>query len=327
MRSEFLNELTVAREFKAEKFATETRIEKDFKAAVDRDDVLHFEQITFFRRLIDFIWIPILNRLPEKIGISFFIKSSRDGKKVRDFARTFRALEIFYAFDGKLHFKEEIKNPFQRFIDALFTWIWQHVHNVQAVRNRLKIVVRELNKAIEKLDINQVNLVSLGAGSARAVIETTANLNHNGRKIKVVLIDVSQAALDYNRMLAEEFRIFSDIERIKGRAEKLLQYCLPSVHIVEMVGLADYFRDNKAVKLFRVVFQTLAPGGYFIVSNIRPNPEEPFVKRIIGWKGMYYRNEKDLMKLLMEAGFSPAQIKLFVEPQNIHTVAVARKFV
>ena len=43
------------------------------------------------------------------------------------------------------------------------------------------------------------------------------------------------------------------------------------------------------------------------------------------WRGMHYRKAGDLMRLLKKSGFVEKNIKIFVEPQRIHVIAVAQK--
>lgn len=299
----------------------------------DKDPSLRLEETTFLRKILDFFWIPFLNHLPENFGQKFFEKSSSDGKKVKELATTFKAIEVFYKFDGKLHFKKNINNPFVRTVDAVFTWIWQRVHNVKSVRNRLKIVVRELEFAFqyffEKKDA-EISLVSFGAGSARAPYEVLQHLKEKNildTKIKITLIDKAQESLDYSEYLAKKYAVSAGVSfhRIKTTIGNFLETSHEKINIVEIAGLFDYFDDENFQEKTRSIYKNLKGGGSLIVSNIMPNKERPFVEKIIKWEGMHHREADDLIRLLKSSGFNEKNIKVFIEPQQIHMIAVAQK--
>lgn len=299
----------------------------------DSDPSLKLEKISLLRKVVDLIWIPFLNALPSGFGINFFEKSSIDGQSVKKFATTFRAMEILYNFDNKLHFKKSINNPFKRIIDGIFTWVWQHVHNVKSVRNRLKIVARELKNAIryfEEESSNHIHFLSLGAGSARAPYEALQMFAKDkiNSLLSITLIDKNQDALDYSEYISRKYIMPSNVcfQRINCKISEFPKFCAQKLNIVEAVGLFDYFDDAKIIEKFKLIYDNLDEEGYFMVSNIMPNREIPFVEKIIQWRGMHYRNIDDFARLLTRAGFKEKGIKIFIEPQNIHMIAAARKF-
>ena len=63
--------------------------------------------------------------------------------------------------------------------------------------------------------------------------------------------------------------------------------------------------------------------GEYFTANIRSNPEEQFVKRVVGWP-MIYREPAEVAAL---ADVMPdrSSARLLVEPMHIHTVLIARK--
>lgn len=306
----------------------------ELRVIYDTDSNLKLEKADPLRKIIDFVWIPFLNNLPENFGERFFEKSSHDGTQVKTHATTFKALEIFYNFDNKIHLKDNIKNPIIRAIDGIFTWIWQHIHNVKAIRNRLKIVARELYSALLyflEMNDKNVSILSLGAGSARAPYEalqlfTKNNIKINS-KVDLVLIDKNQEALNYSKYLSSKYSLPLNVShlRIKCNVSEFPQFYDKKLDIIEAVGLFDYFNDEKASEKFKLIYDRLKEGGYFIVSNIMPNRERPFVEKIIKWRGLYYRRKEDLINLLLNGGFSKERIKIIIEPQDIHMIAVAQK--
>lgn len=268
------------------------------------------ETIGLARRFVDLFWITFLNLLPENFGHRAFKKTSKDGTEVTKAATTYKALEIFYKWDGKFHFEKGI-------FDGLFTYAWQCIHNVQAVRNRKKIASKVLLRA--KPDM----IVSLGSGSARMVLEY---LKHH--YCPALLIDLSQDAINYSKSLAASdefhFNARKNIEWHKDIAQNFGKYLpadRPGKVLFEMVGLLDYFDDFKAVKFFAQLSSAMKSGDVFCVSNIIPNAERPFVEKVIRWKNMHYRTPEKLKSLLLAGRFKSGEIKLTVDATKIYTIA------
>lgn len=278
-------------------------------APKDQSDEIQ-ETIGVLRKVIDLFWITFLNFLPENFGHKAFKKTSKDGTEVTNAATTYKALEIFYKWDGKFHFDKGV-------FDGLFTYAWQCIHNVQAVRNRKKIASKILVRA------NPDMIVSLGSGSARMVLEY---LKHHHTEAR--LIDYSPEAINYSRTLAasDEFRFSSrkNIEWHRDIAQNFGRY-LPAGYqgkvLFEMVGLLDYFDDFKTVNFFSQLNSAMKPGDVFCVSNIIPNAERPFVEKVIRWKNMHYRTPENLQGLLLAGGFRKKEIRITTDATNIYSIA------
>ena len=91
-----------------------------------------------------------------------------------------------------------------------------------------------------------------------------------------------------------------------------------------MVGLLDYFNDEKAVSIFKDIYSNLNSGGAFITANVCPNVEQKFLTKIIKWE-MIYRTAEQLCSLLILSGFKESDIVVYYEPLKVHCIAVARK--
>jgi len=91
--------------------------------------------------------------------------------------------------------------------------------------------------------------------------------------------------------------------------------------IVEMIGLLDYLRNQKAVSLFKAIKASLPSYGRFYTCNILPNPERIFLEQVIDWK-MTYRTATELRQLLLDAGFEETRARIIVEPMRIHAIAI-----
>ncbi|MDO8436039.1 MAG: class I SAM-dependent methyltransferase family protein [bacterium] len=238
---------------------------------------------------------------------------SKSCRQVKEGAASWHALDVIYNF------------PFGR--ESKVGDYWFGMMNAQAVRNRLKIVKRELMSAIEHVarTNQQIRLLSLACGSAQAVIEIMAEMKE--LDIRATVVDLDPTAIDYARTLAKQYGIEDKITFIVGgvsNVEKVTNGARP--HIIEMVGFLDYRPDAKAVRLVSQIHKSLLPNGIFLTGNTCPNLEQHFLRWVINWS-MIYRKPKVLGDIITKAGFLAQDCRIFCEPLGIHAVAVCRKFV
>jgi len=257
----------------------------------------------------------LLGFLPAKFSQKIFLTFSGEEDHPRiafEHAGTWVALEAMYTYSPKE------ATPITRF--------WETVlDNARAIRNRLALVRKELFAAIVVNDEEkEIRVLSVGSGSARAVIETIAALSEQYRsRIKVLLIDMDATAIEFSEVLAKQYGINHTTKRTGNffRLERDAANFCPN--IIELVGLLDYLSDRQVVVLLQKVHNVLSLNGYLLTSNIAPNLEAMFVTKAINWP-MTYRTPDKLEKLLKQAGFRDIQIRK--EPLGVYTVAVARKF-
>lgn len=280
-----------------------------------------YETNGIFKKTYDFFLIPILNSLSPKLQ-NTIKKTHRSAKEVIEHKTSHRALEALYNYGicpGNTNFKEKI-----------FQKIWFNTNNSRAVRNRLKMVKREISSFAQDT-INEgktLNIFSIASGSARAIIESISNIYiPEDRKVYISFLDKNPNAIEYSKGKVSELGfdknfIFNWCIDTASNFYKHLKNGKPN--IVEMVGLLDYFDDEKALSIFKTIFDQLDNGGIFITANIDNNAERKFVTNFIGWD-MIYRNDKDLFRLATQAGFKKENIKILYEPLKIHVVLVAKK--
>lgn len=294
-----------------------TEISKSF---IDNDESLELETNSFARTFLNVFFVPILNNLPKDFKHKIK-KTSSAASEVIDNATNHNALEVLYS-KGKNFSPKNILNRF-------FQYIWFHLDNSKAVRNRLKFVRRELKNHLTEISRydREINIISIASGSSRAIIET---INHgrylDGTKLSVVFLDKNKDAIEYSKRLSETI----DHKSIK------LNWIHDTVgnffrsnpqdkfDIVEIVGLLDYFNDEKVIETFRGIYSILQDGGIVITANISHNKEEKFITNIIDWP-MVYRTPDDLAQLVSKAGFGYNNMKIFYEPLKVHGMVVAKK--
>jgi len=285
---------------------------------VDEDE--DYEQHNWIMKIVRIPIVFLLNMLPANVGKRIFTAFSGhkgDTKTVRRWATTYKALEIMYSYPERCKKGETTKVDF----------FWERfLSNAKSIRNRLVLTKRELLIAIRDVKKRKasVNLISLGSGSARAVIETLAQLDGLS-PVQAKLVDMSRKAISFSQELAASCNV-NQIEWHRDYAQNLERYCSNGFQpdIVEMVGLLDYYPYDQAVDLITKIWEVLPNGGWLITCNIRDNFERPFVTKSINWP-MIYRPPQELADILLEAGFLKENIKVVYEPLKIHGLAIAQK--
>ena len=295
-------------------------IDKLTSAEVDFDPELNLEKNTLLGSIFDFIFIPILNSLPK--NFKYFIKkSSNSAGVVIDHVTTHEALEVLYS-NGKMF---SLKNISDRF----FGHIWFNINNSKAVRNRLKLVKREIRSYLSNIsnEKKEIEVISIAAGSSRSIIEVIKEGGYaGGTKMSLTFLDKNESAIRYSRELSKGIDHPSiKLLWIHDSVNNFLRVAPANrFDIVEIVGLLDYFTDDKVLEIFIGIHRILQPGGILITSNIVHNSEEEFVTRVVGWL-MIYRDPISMAKIVNSSGFGYNYIRAFYEPLKIHGLVVAKK--
>jgi SAM-dependent methyltransferase len=299
-------------------------IEKNLKekTKVIKHKHLKLEQNSLVRAFFNLFLIPVLNSLPIK-SRGLIKKSNKAVGDIVDNATNHKALEILY-HNG---YKKDIKKMYEKISNA----VWLNTNNSKAVRNRLKIVNHEISSRLKELvasDKEEISIVSIAAGSARAVIEALEANVTKDKKISITFIDKSDSALEYSKNLlsTKEFSKLPNysFKWISDTVNGFLDKNTEKFDIVEMVGLMDYFEDDRARIIFQKINNNLKQDGVFITANINDNSEKKFVTKAIGWP-MIYRSAEHIGRLVHEAGFPHTDIEVYYEPLKIHSIIIARR--
>lgn len=270
--------------------------------------------LTIWVMIKKFICHIFLHRIPN-INTIWFDGLGLSCRGIKDGSASWKSLDIIYNYQfGK-----------QVGLAGIIDDFWIGMVNAQAVRNRLKLIKKEITAAILQCydGANEVRIISIAAGSAQGIIEIVSEFKKKGIVVRSLLIDIDQTAVDYSIKLAEENGVGDQVEAVKASAatiEKFAHGFKP--HIIEMLGLLDYIPQDKAVRLVVKIHKSLASGGIFLTCNIRHNFEMFFLKWVINWK-MLYRNSKSLAEVAVGAGFN--DVKVIYEPHGIHGIVIAQK--
>jgi len=284
---------------------------------IDDDRGLNYESNSPVRKMANMFFNPVLRMLPSG-SIEVLKKTHPSAQVIVDHATTYKAMEVLYNRTPRAD-----TNRFQNF----FLSIWLGTNNSKAVRNRLRLVKREIrNKILELASENrEINILNIASGSSRAVLESSEELGDNV-KLSAVFIDKDHEAISFSQQLAKGHKYNSSFRWFNDSADVFLNTrgLLMRFNIVEIVGLLEYLNDEDAVALFSKAYSKLDPDGILVTANIIKNVERRFIHEVVGWK-MMYRSADELSSLLISAGFNLDKMKIFYEPQRVHCVIVAQK--
>jgi SAM-dependent methyltransferase len=257
-----------------------------------------------------------MGRSEKHISSLFFDRFSKWLHRVKIHSASWGSLDLFY------NYHEKVVPRLNDDLEGILTDFWMNIENRQAVRNRLLMVIAELEKAfIESFERDgEVRILSIASGSAQAVIEAIKRVPWI--PVKAVLIDMDPTALDYAKKQAEEAGMVHCFKFVRGKTDLIEQEAFElKPNIIEMVGFLDYRNDDQAIKLFQRIRALLPKGGFFLTCNINKNPEEIFLNWVLLWR-MIYRTKEQVQSLLENGGFHKS--KVFYEPLKIHSIAVCR---
>lgn len=245
--------------------------------------------------------------LPLRSGAMLSLLTSIDAWKVVGYAgikkRTDAAIRVLYQYQVR---------PW-RLLWGAGDHLWQNSYNCRSVRSRGKLVqtaMEHLCKEVLKAHIasgenRKPVIASLGSGSAEQLLHGVCSNGLGDYGARVDLVDVDQRALQAAHGNACKLGLDQVVEineiTIGGYFEKTTP---ASVDIVEMVGLADYFNNDRMNQYFSSINRVLKAGGFFVGANISSREEYAYAHGVACWPHMYYRTEEELLEMLNAAGFS-----------------------
>jgi SAM-dependent methyltransferase len=266
-------------------------------------------------RPIRYALVDFLSTLPAPLGrAAFWLTAvwSEGTRAVLKHPGSWQALEPFYTL------------PRRRGSPSERLWGWA-LDNARAMPERLAIVVDEVTAEARLRAVagnEPVRILSIGSGSARPILEAAAAVE---AEVRLMLVDIDAEALDFSRQLAQQLGIHhatqhvANILRLGSGQEDELRTFRP--HIVEMVGLLDYFNDRVARLMLARLARLTPEGSLLLIGNIVPNRERLFLEKSLKWPEMEHRDPEAFVALVASSGFIVERVR----QAAFHTVVRARR--
>lgn len=246
-------------------------------------------------------------------------------KKITDTVGTHQALDSVYLGPNIENEPEETRKIGSEWAHYCLT----HLLNATGARNRLRVVENELQRSIDEFKGDheeRFNVLSVAAGSSRGLMTVISKIEgERANNIHLTMVDKSEIAAVDAKELASQMGIGDRMTFIKENVFRTNRYLTQTqkFNFIEVVGLLDYLDDRQVTILLGKLRGSLADGGVLLYSNITPNPERSFIKKIVGWPEMQYRKAEELLDLGNAAGFLVPQMRLIQEPSGVYNLVSA----
>ena len=203
-----------------------------------------------------------------------------------------------YAGDPELiDFIYDRRPPAGHAVSSLGRLIFEWSTNLQAsvaVRNRLRLLSRYIDRAIEGSPDPAILSVAAGhlreARGSRAIREKGVG--------RFVAFDQDVLNLEVIRRDYADLGVTTE----QGKIRDLMagDTGLGEFDLAYSAGVYDYFKQNTAVRMTRVLFDHLKPGGKLLVANFLPGIRDAgYMECFMGWH-LTYRSDAEMEELIEE---------------------------
>ncbi len=230
------------------------------------------------------------------------------------------------------------------------------VENARGVRERSMFIKKYFKDVVRKKiteGATSFHALDIACGSGRTLYEAISelieeNVLPQGFDLQVKLIDADPQAVVFSKELAKEMGLGAYTSVTRGNITNLASIVGEDrFDFVGYQGIADYLPARLISSLLIITKNHMNPGGVVMISNIRPNLEQVFLHRVVGWLPMIYRdvvkrsfntadsdnrlgftNEEQATSGVIEsfpslaigAGYSADLIEAYIVPSGLYTV-------
>ncbi|MCE9501299.1 MAG: class I SAM-dependent methyltransferase, partial [Leptospira sp.] len=188
----------------------------------------------------------------------------------------------------------------------------------EAVRNRRKMIARNLREEIESHANSDFRAMSVACGPAEEVTEALCDLTKLGN-VHFTLLDQDTEALrtamnsinqlGFEKGWSIDVRYINDsvrsMLRIRDLATEWGRY-----DFIYSMGLFDYLTPPVARAVLARLYQMLRPGGRLLIGNFHPrNQDRAFMEYWLDWV-LYHRSEEEMLELAVTL---PGHSRVFFE--------------
>jgi len=174
-----------------------------------------------------------------------------------------------------------------------------------AHRNRIEILIKYLNNAIEKANAEgrPAKVLNIGCGPAEEVQRLLKSKKITSEMLDITLLDFNEETLGYTRSkistasdthhssVQTQFIHKSVHELLKESARRDAQ---PEYDLVYCAGLFDYLSDKVCARLVRLFYDKALDSGRVLVTNVHPrNPGRHIMEYLMEWH-LIYRDESQM---------------------------------
>lgn len=198
----------------------------------------------------------------------------------------------------------------------------------RAVRNRRRLMAREINQVIAQKEGSAAWITSLACGPATEIFDVFDQIDDQSR-LKATLIDMDLQALAFVSDKRNEKKLKRQMKLINAN---LVYFATGREHmdvkdqdLVYSIGLIDYFNDKFVITLLDYIYRLLRPGGKVILGNFHPrNPAKALMDYVLDWR-LVHRTEEDMNRLFASSAFKRPCTDVQFESEGINLFAACIK--
>lgn len=197
-------------------------------------------------------------------------------------------------------------------------------------------VLSHTNEIIAKNPLkNDFTLLSIGCGTAQAILEVASDLRDKGVNPSLVLLDQDPIALAAAKNIAKKMGLEDNVEiycerlfNMKGQLLDMTDILAGrKIDVAEDTGLREYLPDNVYRNLTKSVWNHLSEDGVMTTGNMNINrPQPEFLHGLMGWRpNVIMRNIDKGFELHEESGIPKGKTKARVTRDGVYTLFFSYK--
>lgn len=190
------------------------------------------------------------------------------------------------------------------------------------LRNRKKLVIQKLKALIEERSgEKEVRILYLGCGTGVSALEAIRDSSHAG--IEAHLVDRNAEALEAGRHLSHEHGLSDRVHYIHADVRELGALVPKPVHILKLVGIAEYLTSVELLDVIRTVEPLLADDAAILINSLENrHGMHRFLKRAFNLS-LQYKSPQEIIQILRWCGWRNFEVAY--EPLKIFSVLTARR--
>jgi len=219
--------------------------------------------------------------------------------------------------------------------------VFNHLLDARGIRIRGKLITAlGINQALKKDTGDTFSWISHGGGAfapAMHAAETLHDLTPD-KPLHVEVYDLDEDAMKFGQEQAEKRGLTENAafethvanfrnDFLSGRSEAVQRAVeMGGADYVENSGLTEYFNDRISTMLVKNGYESTAPGGTFVFSNMRDDREQlDLNQRGVGWNKMFVRSLSELRDLLDMAGIDSETATVYQPQDGLYSIVEIRK--
>lgn len=210
--------------------------------------------------------------------------------------------------------------------------LFRHSQDAVGIRSRAQIMKELVSENAQKGDIDWL---SLACGAAVPVLDAVRELPET-TDAKLTLVDFDPQALEFARTLAtdqglmpeKDFHIEASnlVKDLIFKDNFIEKHGEESFDMVDMLGIFEYFDEERGAKLLQNAYRLVKPGGKMIIGNmLDTHPTLELNQRAVGWPGIKPRSLEEISQIVEQAGIEGDNVDVYIPQDGVYAVLEIKK--